>query len=353
MRHTKIISSRMYSGQGLGNQLWIYATTRAFAAEHQIEYRIECSWRFKGKKFLSLYPGRRGLYLPLKYPRRSHIGIFEDRYVEEKWRIPGFSFDFAPYKEFSSGKRRFRIEGNFESEQYLVDIREQLKKELQVANPIKIPESLCIISIRGGDYLGNSETLLDKNYYLTAIELMKAQYAKVNFAIVTDDAGYAKEMLPGIPVLTGSIANYTFPTASDSGKIELDFSILQNAKKLIIGNSSFAWWATWTNPNSPFVIAPRFWDAYKSRLQVWAPNSILTKDWFWLSKEGILRSYEEESQLIDRAIVPNINKVSDAFVTSNWIAGKPRHALRNWFFGKFENMTWFRIVNSWRKRILK
>jgi len=352
MRRAKIVVTRLYNGQGLGNQLWVYGVTRAYALRNQIPYRIECHWRFKGKELFNFKKGRFGLYSPLRYPKKNRGKFRELQFIEEKIRVPGLSYDFSPFKEIPYSNRRIRLEGNFESEKYLFGIEDELKNELQVTNPIDVPENICIINVRGGDYLGSPEILLDSNYYSTAMDFMKNKYKQVEFAIITDDLNYARKLLPGVPVLSTAINDYLRPNSSDIGKIEIDFNILQNAKKLIIGNSSFAWWATWTNTHSPFVIAPRFWDSHKSEIQVWAPNSILTKEWFWLSKEGVLRSYDEESNLLSLGKIRQIEQISEAETTANWIIGKPKHFFKNWIFKKIGSNRYFQIVNAWRKRLL-
>jgi|SRR5690606_1802039 len=44
---------------------------------------------------------------------------------------------------------------------------------------------------------------------------------------------------------------------------EYKIPFLQNAKALIISNSSFAWWAANLNPKKPLVLVPNFWLGFK------------------------------------------------------------------------------------------
>lgn len=344
------IRTRLYAGQGLGNQLWLYSVVRSLAIRTGNKHGIECFWRFKGSHFLSIKKGHVGIYVPSNRPMVKHLGILENRIVENKKRIPGYSFDFSDYSKIDV-IRSSRLEGNFESEKYLEDARDILKRELQVRKPTILPTNLCIVNVRGGDYVGNKQTLLTATYYLNAIKVMQNRYLDVFFGIVTDDANYARQILPGIPILSGSIVNYRKLTGGDKAKVELDFSLLQGAHKLIISNSSFSWWGAWTNLNSPYVIAPRYWDAHKSNLGLWAPQDILTREWNWLSKEGLLRDYEQECHL--KAESQNSKETfSNNFVNSkDWIPKRTKNALRVFVFKKLSKLYYFQKLHRVRNKI--
>jgi len=335
------IRTRLYAGQGLGNQLWLYSVVRSLAKRTGNKYGIECFWRFKGLNFLSIKKGHVGIYVPSNNPRVKHFGILEDRVVENKKRISGYSYDFSDYSKIEV-IRSTRLEGNFESEKYLEDARDILKCELQVKKQTVLPANLCIVNVRGGDYIGNKETLLPPTYYLNAIKVMRKSYSGVLFGIVTDDANYARHILPGIPILSGNIVNYGKLTGGDKGKVELDFSLLQGAHKLIISNSSFSWWGAWTNLNSPHVIAPRYWDAHKSHLGLWAPQDILTREWSWLSREGLLRDYEQECQLKAESQKSKEMFGNEFINTKDWIPKRTKNLIRAFMFRNLSKSYHFR-----------
>jgi hypothetical protein len=93
------------------------------------------------------------------------------------------------------------------------------------------------------------------------------------------------------------------------GPINIDYSILNNAKYVIIGASSFAWWAVWTNTVCQFVIAPKYWARHKISDGYWSTGGSITRGWYYLSKEGELYSdnqcikefelYKEKNKLWD------------------------------------------------------
>jgi hypothetical protein len=74
--------------------------------------------------------------------------------------------------------------------------------------------------------------------------------------------------------------------------IARDFIALQNSRYLLIPNSSFSWWAAWTNPVSEFVIAPKYWARHNISDGFWSTGDILTMGWNWLNREGGLDTYQ-------------------------------------------------------------
>ena len=346
----RTVSTYLYTGQGLGNQLWVYAVTLALASKFESAHQIKCPWRFKGKDFLQLDHGRRSIYFPRSIPHKFHFNLFSTRYLEKKIYINGLNLDFTKYQEIPlKGKRKIILEGNFESESYLLNISEKLRDDLQVRTPVELSENLCVINIRGGDYLGNPLILLGADYYESAILKRKEIFANLKFLIVTDDSSYAKLVLPNFPILSQETAADFGINSQFKSKIQLDFTVIQNAKKLIIPNSSFSWWGAWTNRKEPYVIAPRFWDAYNSDLQMWAPGSILTKDWNWLGSDGLLRNYDEEVFLL-KDFRNNFSYKKIEIIESNqWVIGKPKYRIRSFIFNKFSSFFWFRKLNSIRK----
>lgn len=319
-----MIKTRFYQGQGLGNQLWMYAAVRGFALQRQCAHKIECAWRFKGAGFLEIDNGKWSCYFPGRNPRKNYFGLTTYRFIEKKSFIPNVPLDFTSFQNLPM-KHRIRIEGNFESEGYFNAYRDIIRNELQAKNPIEVPENLCLINVRGKDFIGNSEVVLKRDYYENAISQILKKNPCASFAIVTDDVAYAKRVVPGITILSRNAKN----CAIDSAKIAHDFTLLQNAKMLIISNSSFGWWAAWTNLNHPLVVAPRFWAAHNLDLEIWSPNSILTSNWYWLSKEGDLRESKLEEKLVKEGLVKSSRDIENLVTLSTWIPGRTKMRFRS------------------------
>jgi len=77
------------------------------------------------------------------------------------------------------------------------------------------------------------------------------------------------------------------------GPVSVDYSILKNSKYLILSNSSFGWWAAWTNTIVKKVIAPKYWARYNVSNGYWSSGDSITRDWIWLDRNGIFSNYNK------------------------------------------------------------
>lgn len=332
------ISTELYSGQGLGNQLWVYATAFTLASAKGFDLKIKSSWRFKGKYFLKLPMGTRKIYTPRKKPKRLKIQewtkgcFYETKTLDTKFSLDLSAFDVHLFKI----QKSTQLYGNFESEKYLEPSRESIIRLFQTQRSFEMPTNLCVIVIRGGDFLGNSTISLPAKYYLDAISYVKSKKPNMEFGVVTDDPDHATMLLPEIMVLSqkSKTAHGLLKNLPDHEKIRTDFSLIQCASSIILGNSSFGWWGAWTNMKTDLVIAPRFWQAFNLSNGIWAPRDILTRNWLWLGKDGVVRSYDEELRVLKENMEQEQNYLtSDTIVTtSNWFEGRTRYRLRSKLF---------------------
>jgi hypothetical protein len=99
----------------------------------------------------------------------------------------------------------------------------------------------CLVHIRGGDFLNlTSHGFLDANYYDHCLSLARAQGCQ-SFGIVTDDPAYAGHVISGLRQRHPALMIELLPSATD---VLQDFATLRHARHRIIGNSTFAWWAS-------------------------------------------------------------------------------------------------------------
>jgi hypothetical protein len=99
----------------------------------------------------------------------------------------------------------------------------------------------CLLHVRGGDFLRfKSHAFLGIDYYSHCITIAQAEGCR-SFGVITDDPDYSNRMIaelfkrhPGIDIVL----------LADSSDALVDFTTLRHAKRRIIGNSTFAWWAS-------------------------------------------------------------------------------------------------------------
>ncbi len=99
----------------------------------------------------------------------------------------------------------------------------------------------CLLHIRGGDFLQyRSHAFIDAGYYDRCLRLARDAGCRT-FGIVTDDPAYAGHVAADLSGRHTGLTLELLPATS--GPLE-DFATLRHARHRIIGNSTFAWWAS-------------------------------------------------------------------------------------------------------------
>lgn len=240
-----MIAGIFHQGSGLGNQLHRYVMTRVLALDKGYEFGILQTNNFKGKDFIRLDVG--SLMLLGRTDPSELVGRFEEKKIVEN------GIDIRSYDpEINFVEDNTIIDGEFQDERYfghrLPEIREWLKVE-----PLEMPDDLCVINFRGGEYKQFPELFLTKEYWNEAIKIMEEKYLNIRFEVHTDDPIAAKEFFPSYPIIQD---------------IGLNWRSVRYAKHLIISNSSFAILPALLNENVKEVIAPRYWA--RRNTKVWA-----------------------------------------------------------------------------------
>lgn len=283
-----MIGTKLLSGQGLGNQLWVYAVTRTIALRNGYEFAILDSQLFKGKGFLVLDYASTGKQLgdvrEEDFPLRYHERV--TRHVESGADISEWD------KHLHTVKDGTFISGTMQSETYLDGFKEEVTRWFSTNAQYF---DGCVISLRGGEYRNLREVFLPKSYYWRAIEKIRSLQPDVQFLVVTDDHKLSREYFPDFPVISsGGVKRvWKFYRHPKSEKIGRDFSSIQSARFLILSNSSFSWWGAYTNTFAEHVIAPKYWARFNVSDGYWSNGGSLTSGWDYLSKEGQFFSYED------------------------------------------------------------
>jgi len=281
-----MIVTELYNGQGLGNQLWCYVVTRTLALDRGFDFGIMNPGKFKGRMFLDLDFGKevRGGYGPEGGPpKRLPQGIF-NYYTERDAWYEKYGCDIRDYDPaLLTIQDNTKIEGCFQSERFILHRRNEIRNWLRIKQIYECYDfsrnDLCVLNIRGGEYKGNLDLILPKKYWTDAMGNMLKVNSSLKFVIITDDVKYTRALLP-------ECESFHF----DIGK---DYSIVKNAKYLILSNSSFSFFPTWTSETVRYVIAPKYWARSNISDGFWACAFNLYSDWMWQDKWGRLFTFEE------------------------------------------------------------
>jgi len=182
--------------------------------------------------------------------------------------------------------------GIYQSEDYIIDRKEDIKKWFEIKSESKtnydnlltemgivIDDNLCVINFRGGEYRGIPNVLLRREYWKNAIDNMVSINPNMKFLLITDDVLCANSFMP-------------FPIQAVHVDVGFDYYVVNQAKYLIISNSTFGWWAAWLNINAKIIIAPKYWARHNVSDGYWATGDAYTRCFTYMDREGRLFDYE-------------------------------------------------------------
>ncbi|OQX21754.1 MAG: hypothetical protein BWK75_02460 [Candidatus Altiarchaeales archaeon A3] len=337
-----MICNELYDGQGLGNQLWNYVLTRIISKQKGCAFSILEREKFKGSQFIDIDFGVKLLGgispeggPPYKLPQgiknyyRERIENLLNTDIDISRTDPNL-FQIPPNTKF---------DGNCQSIKYLNGYRNNILDWIKIKDEYKgytTDDNTCIIHLRCGDFVGIKEVFLPPNYYKQAMEFIKKINNNIKFYCVTDQKNIAKDILPDVEIIGSSILNEDDDNKAShhyGGPISTDFSLLMNAKYLIISNSSFSWWAAYLNTNKTTVIAPKYWARYNTSNGYWSTSDIITDDFTYLDRHGKFFSADEcwleknNFELLNENIfntvnekipeIPNLNKIILLLIKKN------------------------------------
>jgi hypothetical protein len=225
----------IYSGSGVGNQLACYITTRCIALDKGYEFGVAFPERWKAKFFKNI-----------ELPKFEGFDVFEEGGVP--YKLPeGYKYyresmaNDGDYDDFIFNiPDNYIIHGCLQGEKYFEKHREEINKWLEV-EPLDLPDDLCIINFRGGEYQYVPAFFLPQSYWSSAIQNMLKVNPNMRFEIHTDDAITARKFFPSYPIISD---------------IEKNWQAIRFAKYLILSNSSFAILPAWLNDDAKMIIAP-------------------------------------------------------------------------------------------------
>lgn len=225
-----MISGIFHLGSGTGNQLARYVMVRTLALDKGLDFGMIFPENFKGKDFMNIDMG---------VPVKGLIHTFNERKEVNKQGqdVRGYDWEgILNIKDFTL------IDGEFQGEKYFEHHLEEIKEWLKV-EPLEMPDDVCVINFRGGEYIGVKDLFLPSQYWVDAIRMMYTKHIGITFEVHTDDLETAKRVFP------------EFKCVHDIG---LNWRSIRYAKHLILSNSSFAILPSLLG-DATDIIAPRFW----------------------------------------------------------------------------------------------
>jgi len=227
-----------HKGSGLGNQLHRYVATRTLADQKGYDFGMIAQREFKGGSFMKIDMGKEPLTTyEIKLDSGKVISHLKNPLWEEKTNYYNPEFNFIEDNTI--------IDGEFQDERYFHI--EQVDKWLKT-EPLEVPDDVCVIGFRGGEFTIFPELFLDVDYWLQGVNMMLDINPKMKFEVHTDDPQTAQQMFPDYKVIHD---------------IGINWRSMRYAKHAIIANSSFYILPRLLSKGS--TIAPRYWARHNTK----------------------------------------------------------------------------------------
>jgi len=234
-----MIAGILHTGSGIGNQLFRYVMTRVLALDKCCEFGMIYPENWKGQSFMQLDMG-----VPVKN--------LEHEYIEKKVvNAQGIDVRDYDWEGILHIKDFTLVDGEFQGQKYFEHHLDKIREWLKV-EPLDLPDDLCIIGFRGGEYVGVKDLFLTKDYWDNAIEMMREINPNIRFEVHTDDPKEAQRFFPDFPIIHN---------------VGINWRSVRYAKYLIIANSSFYILPALLG-DAKKIIAPKFWA--RRNIGVWA-----------------------------------------------------------------------------------
>lgn len=192
------------------------------------------------------------------------------------------------------------VGGIYQSEDYIIDRKEDIKKWFEIKEEsateydkiladhgVTLDDNTCVINFRGGEYRSLANVIVRRKYWEDAAIQMLGYNPDMKFVVITDDVKTASDFMPSM-------------TKVIHVDVGFDYYVVNQAKWLIISNSTFGWWAAWLNENCNQVIAPKYWSRHNVSDGYWATGDSYTRGFMYMDREGNLQDFDTcKAQVID------------------------------------------------------
>ena len=309
-----MISTEMLYGQGLGNQLFCYITTRTLARDKNTTFGIHDPNNCIGDKIYN----QKGLYfMDLDMGEKVDVSKIKNYYMEEEYRyFINTNFHDATYgcgvwmtdQKLKNISDHSHILGYMQGPDYFYhridEIKEWLKLKPEYDNFNFSSDDICVINVRS-----NLEPCiyLSRNYWINGINHMLSINPNMSFLVITENVETTKRLLPE---LADNV--YHFGVGED-------YAIIKNAKYLLASNSSFSIIPSLTSKTLKKIIAPKYMLRHNVSDGYWNMGYNIYPTYTYMDREGKLFSYEEcIEEFKEYDIKNNFYKEKVIKKTGNW-----------------------------------
>lgn len=279
----------------LGNHLWQYAVCRTIAEKLGYEWGINPSPShdyFGGKSQMT--------FMNVDFGKPVE-GITKE--FHETWKtikhVDEVNITMLDPKVYQIEDNTIMIGHNgakggiYQSEDYIIDRKEDIRKWFEINSQYKaeydkiliergviFDDNLCVINFRGGEYRSIPNVLVKREYWANAINHMRSINPNMRFLLITDDPQCASSFMP--MHIDAMHVNVGF-----------DYYVVNQAKWVILSNSTFGWWAAWLNPNAKLILAPKYWARHNVSDGYWSVGDSYTRGFTYIDRDGKLSDYNE------------------------------------------------------------
>ena len=261
--------------EGLGNQLFMYANAFSLSKKNNLEYYIDpFSGYFKRKHRYKYYLNRFQITSKLATSEYTFANYF--KHTLKKLLI--FSDNFKKYKKFVFEKKSknkeckynqldltltsntFFLDGNFESEKYFLNYRDELLNEFKIKNSYifinnkylnlinnKNVISICVRQNRFSERIknmSNKKSILKSQLFVK--ETVDYVYKSISyFDKIIKDPIYLVWSNDFTGLEKYFKTNKFIFVENHNDKALTDFYLLTQCKYFIVGPSTFHWWGAW------------------------------------------------------------------------------------------------------------
>jgi hypothetical protein len=279
----------------LGNHMWQYAVCRTIAEEKGYEWGINSTTShdyFNGNSQMT--------FMNVDFGKNPIEGIVNE--YHESWKtyqhVDSVNITMLNESLYDINDNTTMIGDNgafggiYQSEDYIIDRKSDIYKWFEIKEEsskaygeklkdinVVLDDNLCVINFRGGEYRGIPNVLLRREYWKDSINYMLSINSNMKFLLITDDVQCANDFMP-------------FPIQAIHVDVGFDYYVVNQAKWLIISNSTFGWWAAWLNKNVNEIIAPKYWARHNVSDGYWATGDSYTRGFTYMDRDGQLFDFE-------------------------------------------------------------